>query len=121
MTMKLCKKDKVLRNNCKIFLIILLGLLINCGVYFTGGTYTAFAQLNFIPIFLIAFCCGMFWAVSEAVLLGLIVGPLMPMNVANNVMQSTQNWSFRLIIYVVFALIVGYAFQTLKLLNWEIQ
>ena len=103
-----------------VLLIILLILAINFNVYVLGGTQTAFPQLNFIPIILMAYYFGTVGSLITALLIGIILGPFMPLNVQDNIMQSTNNWMVRIFVYSAISLVTGIIFQNNRKLNNEI-
>jgi signal transduction histidine kinase len=80
-------------------LMLLFGLV----VYGTGGTAFVWVHLMYVPIVLAAGVFGIRGALVSAVLAGLVVGPLMPQDVAKGLAQDTTNWVFR----GLFFLLVG--------------
>jgi diguanylate cyclase len=67
----------------------------------TGGTHFAYLHLFYIPILL----AGFLFSIRGGLLVGLIasimIGPFMPLNVAENVMQPTQSWVIRCIFFMM--------------------
>ena len=111
--MKLFSKSLInsKKNQNKILLIILLTILVALITYVTGGTQYAWSQMNIIVIVLAAY----FWqnkgSFFVATLLGLIIGPLMPLNVSEGIMQTPKNWILRIAIYLLSAGISEYIFK----------
>lgn len=87
-----------------VLMVLLLG---NCAlVYVLGGTSNAIYVMC-IPIFVAAFLFGPFRSIIIAVIAGFLVGPFMPYDVANGIMQRPLLWEKRIIFYILVALIVG--------------
>ena len=105
----------------KILLVTLLSVFINFITYRTGGTQFSWTQMNVVVIFLAAY----FWQIKGsfvvAFLLGLVVGPFMPLNVFEGIMQTPRNWIFRILIYLFIALISGYIFKKIEESNKQIK
>lgn len=68
-------------------------------VYLTGGTLYAYPYLMLIPVILSAACYHTYGGILTAVLAGLLMGPLMPLDVDRDVAQQTSNWLLRLGLY----------------------
>ncbi|MDC7250445.1 MAG: EAL domain-containing protein [Sphaerochaetaceae bacterium] len=92
-----------------IFVVACIG--ITFFVYYTGGTSTAWAQLNYIPIFAAAYLWGQKGSLIISFLLGLMVGPFMPLDRFHNISQTPENWLIRMILYLGIAWVVGYIFS----------
>ncbi|MGD1821707.1 MAG: EAL domain-containing protein [Pleomorphochaeta sp.] len=88
--------------------MIILSLLVYFIVYNNGGTTSAWAQLNFIIIIISAFFFKIHGALITATVLGIIMGPYMPQDTAHHLMQTPQNWIFRIIIYFSVGFIVSF-------------
>ncbi len=87
-------------------------------VYQTGGTSFAWLHLMYVPIILAAACFGIYGGIAAALVAGFALGPLMPMDVATHLPQTTFNWVIR----IGFFLLVG-AFSGVisNLLNGQIK
>ena len=109
-----------MKKTSKIILIILIGFIINYIIYLKGGAYTALSNLNLIPIIIVGFYWGIPQATLTAILLGVLVGPFMPSNVRENIMQTPSNWITRIVLYSFLAIIIGYIAQKNKKLNSKI-
>lgn len=90
---------------------IFFSLAINTFVYFTGGTSSSWAQLNYIPIIAASYLWDEKHSIIVAIILGLILGPYMPLDRSLGIMQEPRNWIFRLLIYVGIAFITGIIFK----------
>ncbi|MBK5253591.1 MAG: EAL domain-containing protein [Peptostreptococcaceae bacterium] len=110
--MNLFKKrpNEWVRTLFRILLMIFLGVTINYIVYVTGGTKGAWTQLNFIVIVLAAYYWKVRGGLIIALLLGVLMGPLMPLDVAEGIMQTPGNWTIRLSLYLGIAATTGYVF-----------
>ena len=72
--------------------------LISLIVYLTGGT-NAYVHLMYIPILLSVF---IFEPLASAILClfaGFMVGPFMPYNVEEHIMQTPESWLFRCLMF----------------------
>jgi len=102
------------RIHNKILLVLLLSVSINLITYLTGGTQYSWPQMNIIIIFLSAYYWQIKGSFIVASLLGLVVGPFMPLNVSEGIMQTPRNWIFRIFIYFLFAFISSIIFDKIK-------
>lgn len=108
------KKLKLKKYILSICSVILLIMIVGIIVYMTGGTTYAFTHLMYIPIILAAFLFNMKGSIGAAVLGGIVLGPLMPVNVSQGIMQSPVSWLFRCLIFIVIGAVVGFLFQRIK-------
>ena len=76
-------------------------------VYFTGGTIWVYANLMYLPIAICASSRGKKCGVILALFSAMLLGPLMPLDVAAGIPQSPSNWIIRLAIYVLIAFLIG--------------
>lgn len=83
-------------------------------VYRTGGTEFAFTHTMYIPIVLAGFLFGIKGSASAALAGGLALGPWMPMNVAEETMQTPGSWLIRTVFFLSMALVVGYLFHHIQ-------
>jgi len=109
------------KNFLRIIFVVLSALFVNNLVYYTGGTNGAWAQLNIFLIVMAAYYWGVKGSVLLSIILGIITGPFMPLDVTNDIMQSTYNWMFRLFIYVFLGVLIGYLLTRNKKLNEDIK
>ena len=84
----------------KTILVILLILavegLVGLIVYKTGGTIYVYSYFMFVPVIISGFLLGFPMVLPFAVVGGLILGPKMPLYVAENIPQLPQNWLIRM-------------------------
>lgn len=99
--------EKKLLNPFSILLIIILSIIIFFTVYYSGGTIVAWSQFNFIVIILAAYFLGKQGAIVTAILLGLLMGPFMPLDRAHDMMQTSINWLTRLGLYLLVSILVA--------------
>ncbi len=95
-----------------IFIVVVDGL-----VYATGGTRYVWAHLMYLPIVLAAAGFKIRGGVVAALIAGLTLGPLMPLDVGAGLPQTTSNWVFRV---CVFILIGGVSGLISKIFNKQI-
>lgn len=92
--------SKKYRNNLfKILLISILVVAILQLIYITGGTKMVFVQLLYIPIILSSLFWGTYSGLIAGVVCGILVGPFIPLDVPNGIMQDPINWISRLLIF----------------------
>jgi EAL domain-containing protein (putative c-di-GMP-specific phosphodiesterase class I)/GGDEF domain-containing protein len=97
-----------------LFTIISI-LIIDYIVYITGGTSIAFTHMMYIPIIISAFTFDIKGGVGVALLAGLTLGPLMPLNVSEGMMQEPISWILRIIFFVIIGTVTSLLFQRIKL------
>lgn len=78
-------------------------------VYSTGGTQHVWPHLMYFAVVLAGIWFGRLTAGATAVLAGLLMGPLMPLNVAAGIQQPTRGWLVRMGFYVAIGMLAGYA------------
>lgn len=86
----------------------LLSVLAAGIVYYAGGTTKVYTNLMYIPIALIASIYGWKWGIVIGLFSGLLVGPFMPITVEPRLMQSTENWVVRVLVYIAIAYLIGF-------------
>ena len=74
-------------------------------VYMTGGT-NAYVHLMYVPIILSVFIFDKRIAVLIVLFAGIMVGPFMPFNIKEGIMQTPNTWIFRCIMFLVVMLII---------------
>lgn len=78
-----------------LFRLLMVAAFLTAGtliVYFTGGTKYAYPYMVLLPVLLSAIWFGFSGAILCAITGGLLLGPLMPLEVATGTYQSTDNW-----------------------------
>ena len=86
-------------------------------VYFTGGTGYAYPYVILLPILLSTVWFGLPGAILGAVAGGLLIGPLMPLNVSTDTYQSMDNWLARIAFFLLIGVFSAGIFQSLRLAN----
>ena len=84
-----------------------LSVIVAVIVFLTGGTKTVYANLMYLPITLSSSVNDPKQAVIHAILSGLLIGPFMPLNVANDISQPLHNWLIRTLIFLGAALLIS--------------
>ena len=92
------------------FFMAILSLLLGCGIfiYVMGGTQYAYVHVLYLPIFLAGFIYGIRGGVLTALIATLILGPQMPMNVANQEFQPLTSWLIRGISFLMIGGLSGF-------------
>ncbi|MBA2132694.1 HD domain-containing protein [Hydrogenispora sp. UU3] len=90
------------------FIAYLLSIIITAVVYWTGGTVTAYANLMYIPIAIMASTHGKWHGVIHGIISSLLIGPFMPLDRVLGISQKTINWIVRMLIYAVNAFVIGF-------------
>ena len=94
--------------------IILLLPIIYFVVYQTGGIKFVYSHFMYIPIVLSGIFFGLSVGGLTGLVSGLLLGPLMPLDTVTLEMQQPLNWIFRLFIFVMVGIIIGYASTRLR-------
>jgi EAL domain-containing protein (putative c-di-GMP-specific phosphodiesterase class I) len=79
-------------------------------VYASGGTRFAYVHASYIPIIAAAAWFGLPGGLCAAALMGLAMGPLMPLDVDAGTYQSTTNWLMRAGFFILIGGLSGFAF-----------
>ncbi|AHM57700.1 putative signal transduction protein (plasmid) [Peptoclostridium acidaminophilum DSM 3953] len=106
---------------CKLLGVIVLVTTILIFVYLTNGTQNVYLHLIYIPIILAAYFWGVRGSLIVALVSGILAGPFMPLIVSQGIMQSTENWTTRIIILSIVGSITGILFKKVDKLNEEIR
>jgi len=77
-------------------------------VYFTGGIKYVYSHTVYIPILLAGFILGGPYGLITAFLAGILLGPLMPLEVSTGEQQAVINWLYRLFIFMAIGGLSGY-------------
>lgn len=83
-----------------------IGLL----VYKTGGTTFVWLNIMYLPIVLSAALFRIPGGIAAAVAAGLVLGPFMPLNVADEIPQKASNWIIRTGIFLMIGTFTGMLF-----------
>lgn len=95
-------------NHFRISLITLLLIGVLILVRLTGGAPNAYMHLIYIPIILSAYCWGTLGGISVALVGGILVSPLMPLGISQEILGNENNWVIRLLIFAFVGFITGY-------------
>lgn len=104
------------KNNVVLSCVLLLILATTYIVYLTGGTNSSFTHIMYIPIILAAYNWKIKGAAIVAFLGGITLGPLMPKDVAEGIIQEPSSWIFRTVMFVIIGIVIGLLFQHVKTL-----
>lgn len=105
----------LLRKRPHIMILIALALpAIYFIVYSTGGIKYVYSHSMYIPIILAGIYFGVTFGVLIALIAGILLGPLMPIDSLTGEMQDPLNWLYRLMIFILVGLIIGYASNKLR-------
>ena len=83
-------------------------------VYYTGGTKNVYPHIAYLVICFAALTLNTTGGIATALLLGIILGPLMPLDTVKKIPQQLLDWHFRMLMYVIVGGIVGSVFSALK-------
>ncbi|MGB8356796.1 MAG: ATP-binding protein [Chthoniobacteraceae bacterium] len=89
------------------FLILASITAIGMVVYWTGGTRFVWAHLMYLPIIVAAACFGVYGGMSAGLVGAFILGPYMPLDVADGVPQTMSNWMFRIVFFPLVGMLSG--------------
>ena len=101
-------------SNFSIYCIIILVLLTDYIVYATGGTEFAFTHIMYVPIIITAYLFGIKGGISIGFFAGIALGPVMPLNVAEDAIQAPESWMLRMVFFIVIGSLIGSLFQQIK-------
>ena len=100
-----------IKQHYKVVTIVLVVLslpAVYAFVYFTGGIKYVYSHTMYIPILLAGFILGGPYGLITAFLAGILLGPLMPLEVSTGEQQPTINWLYRLFIFMAIGGLSGY-------------
>ncbi|HKE92657.1 MAG TPA: bifunctional diguanylate cyclase/phosphodiesterase [Povalibacter sp.] len=83
-------------------------------VYATGGLRLSFSHLMYVPIVLAGIAFGVYGGLLAALVGGLALGPLMPLDTATGEMQVPLNWLYRIVFFAFIGGLVGTWAQLLR-------
>lgn len=96
------------------FLIAFLIALTDFFVYSDGGSQSIFSHVMYFPILLAALIGEMKLSFMTALIGGITLGPLMYRDVSTQTSQEPREWVFRLLIFVIIAIVFGFLVQQIK-------
>ncbi|HWB61383.1 MAG TPA: ATP-binding protein, partial [Chthoniobacteraceae bacterium] len=96
--------------------IVILAAIVAIGmiVYWTGGTVYVWAHLMYVPIILAAAVFGIYGGAAAGLLGAFIIGPFMPLNVAEGTPQTLSNWLFRVFFFPFVGMLCGFLSKVLN-------
>ncbi len=104
-----------------ILIILILQLGTGFFVYFTGGTRLVFTHSMYVPVIIAAVLFKTTGGLISGLVGGIILGPLMPLDVTTGQMQVTINWLYRAAFFTIVGTVVGSAFLALERINAALQ
>lgn len=90
-----------------VFLLLLIGFV----VFYAGGTNTVWPHLMYLLIIFAPFLFRKTGDIITSIVAGIILGPLMPLNVELGLTQSTYAWVLRLLIFTGIGAFSGSLFK----------
>lgn len=97
----------LLGKGAAVALICLLLLGATAAVYLTGGTRYAMLHCFYIPVIVAGCLLGITGGALTGFAAGLLLGPLMPLNVVTGEMQVAANWLVRLSFLATAGIVTG--------------
>ncbi|MGM0414696.1 MAG: PP2C family protein-serine/threonine phosphatase [Bacillota bacterium] len=91
-----------------LILAYILSIVSAVIVYISGGTSRVYPNLMYFPITIAATTSSKKQVLIHAVVSGLLIGPLMPLNVNENLMQTPENWMIRTLFFILVALVISF-------------
>lgn len=76
-------------------------------VYYTGGIQYVYSHTMYVPIVLSGLLFGWKTGLFAGIAGGILLGPFMPVDVENAIMQEPVNWIYRTVLFVVIGVVVG--------------
>ncbi|MGB6128093.1 MAG: GGDEF domain-containing phosphodiesterase [Psychrilyobacter sp.] len=103
------KKINILYSISLILLLIFMALAI---IYFAGGTQYVYTNLMYIPLVFAVSSFGYLGGLFFGCLAGYLTS-FIPLSVATMEMQSTENWVYRLLFFVIVGTVNGFIIDTI--------
>jgi len=107
--------QKTCRHCLAIAVILFLVLVADIIVFLTGGTGFSFPHLMYFPILAAAFLFEIPGGALTGLIAGITLGPLMPLDAAAGISQTTTSWLFRIAFFVLMGTLAGYLFRLIRL------
>ena len=104
------KKTRIIGG---IFILIALPAIYLL-VYYTGGVKYVYSHIMYIPIIISGVLFGPWVSLFVGIIGGILLGPLMPLDVETGEPQLFLNWMCRLLVFVVVAFIGGCTSKKLR-------
>lgn len=114
---RLQRLSEFARLICRILVVIAFLAVGTFIVYLTGGTSYAYPYVVLLPVLLSAVWFGLPGATFCAITAGLLLGPLMPLDVSNGTDQSMENWLARTAFFLLIGAFSAGLFQSLRQAN----
>ncbi|MFA7126658.1 MAG: diguanylate cyclase [Bacilli bacterium] len=105
----------------KVLFLVFLTILVTYLVFKTGGTKGAWAQLYFMTIILAAYYWRTVGGLFVAFVMGFIVGPFMPLDVSQGIMQTPENWMIRMLVFMIIGFFAGYILKNVDDINGQMK
>lgn len=93
---------------------LLMIVLVYFLVYFTGGTQNAYLHAMYVPVVFISAVYGVKGGVIIGIIAGVLLGPLMPHDTVNMIMQDSVNWIYRMIYFIGVGALVGFILDRVR-------
>lgn len=87
--------------------IILLMICITYMVTKTGGVKFGYSHAMYLPVLLGGFIFGYRGGILTGLVAGMLLGPLMPLDMISGEVQNSGNWLFRLVIFTIIGFLAG--------------
>lgn len=107
------------RKFLKLLFILILFSAGTWLVYLSGGTGYAYPYVLLLPLLLSTAWFALPGAILSAITGGLLLGPLMPLDVSTGTYQTTENWLARVAFFLVIAVIAAALFNSLKVASQQ--
>ncbi|MHC1721982.1 MAG: HD-GYP domain-containing protein [Aminipila sp.] len=105
---QISNKNIIIKKEYFLIFSTIFSVITAISVYLSGGTFNVYTNFMYIPVAIVAATNGIRQGVINAVVSAILIGPLMPLEVSKNIMQSPSHYMIRLLIYSVIAVIIGY-------------
>lgn len=98
----------------KVLLLLFLLISVTMLVCFTGGSKYVYSHTMYFVILVASIFFGMKGGLVIGLLGGILLGPLMPLEVDKGIMQDASNWVYRLFVFVVLGGAGGRVIEVLR-------
>ncbi|MBU1093909.1 MAG: EAL domain-containing protein [Firmicutes bacterium] len=83
-------------------------------VYATGGITYVYSHTMYIPILIAGMLLGKKWGFLTALIAGILLGPLMPLDTIQMTQQEPINYIYRIVIFLLIGYLSGFFSERLK-------